>query len=63
MKGLQAPAISGQTSEQGAVQAAISGSGLTMNTGPEGSIRMFVQQLATAAVTAKRDKAETEFMY
>ncbi|BFO55607.1 TonB-dependent siderophore receptor [Acidovorax sacchari] len=61
VKGLQAPAISGQTSEQGAVQAAISGSGLTMNTGPDGSIRVFVQQLAAVAVTAKRDEAETGF--
>ncbi|MBO9643752.1 MAG: TonB-dependent siderophore receptor [Pseudacidovorax sp.] len=61
LKGLQAPAISQQTTEQGAVQAAISGSGLTMATNPDGSIRVFVQQLAAVAVTATRDEAETGF--
>ncbi|KQR55676.1 TonB-dependent siderophore receptor [Acidovorax sp. Leaf160] len=61
VQGLKAPAISAKTSSQGAIQAAISGSGLTMNTGPDGSIRVFVQQLAAVAVTAKRDEAETGF--
>ncbi|WP_375574646.1 TonB-dependent siderophore receptor [Paracidovorax oryzae] len=61
VKELRAPAISLQTSPQGAVQAAISGSGLTMNTDPDGSIRVFVQQLAAVAVTARRDEAETGF--
>lgn len=61
LKGLQAPAISQQTTAQGAVQAAIAGSGLTMATNPDGSIRVFVQQLAAVAVTAQRDEAETGF--
>lgn len=61
LKGLQAHAISQQTTAQGAVQAAIAGSGLTMATNPDGSIRVFVQQLAAVAVTAKRDEAETGF--
>lgn len=61
VQGIKAPAISLKTSAQGAVQAAISGSGLTMNTTPDGGIHVFVQQLAAVAVTAKRDEAETGF--
>lgn len=61
VRGLKAPKISAQTTEQGAIQAAISGSGLTMATNGDGSIRVFVQQLAAVAVTAKRDEAETGF--
>lgn len=58
---VQAPAVSGQTTAQGAVQAAVSGSGLTMRSEPDGAIRVFVQQLDSVTVTAKRDEAETGF--
>jgi iron complex outermembrane receptor protein len=61
VQGLQAPAISMRTTVQGAVQAAVVGSGLTMGSNPDGSVRVFVQQLAAVAVTAKRDEAETGF--
>ncbi|AVS62113.1 TonB-dependent siderophore receptor [Paracidovorax avenae] len=60
VQGLRAPAISARAVE-GAVQAAVAGSGLTMATNPDGSIRVFVQQLAAVAVTAQRDEAETGF--
>ncbi|WOS42630.1 TonB-dependent receptor [Xanthomonas rydalmerensis] len=58
---IRAPAISSQTTAQGAVQAAVSGTGLTMASAPDGSIRVFVQQLDSVVVTAKRDEAETGF--
>ncbi|WP_254457832.1 TonB-dependent siderophore receptor [Xanthomonas sacchari] len=61
VQGIGAPAISGQTTAQGAVQAAVSGSGLTMASASDGSIRVFVQQLDSVTVTAKRDEAETGF--
>ncbi|MXV11427.1 TonB-dependent receptor [Xanthomonas sp. LMG 8992] len=61
VKDILAPAIAAQTSAQGAVQAAVSGSGLTMASAPDGSIRVFVQQLDSVVVTAKRDEAETGF--
>ncbi len=61
VKGLNAPAITEAPNETAAVQAAISGSGLTMASNADGSIRVFVQQMAAVAVTAKRDEAETGF--
>jgi TonB-dependent siderophore receptor len=61
VKDILAPAISSQTTAQGAVQAAVSGSGLTMTSASDGSIRVFVQQLDSITVTAKRDEAETGF--
>lgn len=61
VQGIGAPAISSQTTAQGAVQAAVSGTGLTMNSAPDGSIRVFVQKLDSVIVTARRDEAETGF--
>ncbi len=61
VKGLNAPAIQDAPNEVAAVQAAVAGSGLTMASNPDGSLRVFVQQLAAVAVTAQRDEAETGF--
>lgn len=57
----KAPEISGSLNTIAAVQQAISNSGLTMITLPNGVIRVFVHQLGAITVTATRSEAEQGF--
>lgn len=54
--------VSGQLSAEQAVNAALTGSGLSVNTDAEGRLHVFATAKAqTVVVTAKRDQAETSF--
>lgn len=57
----KAPAISGSLNTIAAVQQAISTSGLTMTTLPNGAIRVYVHRLGAITVTASRSEAEQGF--
>lgn len=61
VQNLQAPAIQGTLDPVAAVQQALSNSGLTMSTLPNGSIQVHVHRLGAITVTATRSEAEQGF--